>query len=58
MLYCILESSKLNKNSSKDLVSKKSKKDQVVYMSATDVDKHRMKALLNKNWKQFYRDIG
>lgn len=48
-----IESVAVAYRSKDDLVSKKSKKDQVVYMSATDVDKHRMKALLNKNWKQF-----
>ncbi|CAG9760963.1 unnamed protein product [Ceutorhynchus assimilis] len=34
------------------------KSEKITYMSAMSLDKRRMKALLNKNWKQFYRNFG
>ncbi|XP_019756664.2 ABC transporter G family member 23 [Dendroctonus ponderosae] len=37
---------------------RRSKKEQSVYMSGTAIDPKRMKALLSKNWTQFYRNIG
>ncbi|XP_066260922.1 ABC transporter G family member 23-like [Euwallacea similis] len=37
---------------------KKSSKGKRPYMSATDINRNRMKALFTKNYKQFYRNVG